>query len=72
MQVSLFKRLLLKMRNLRAELDHKHALASICHAAICVDLFAKESVQRGQKLLPGTAITSLFEGIRMYDDLNSV
>ncbi|KAL0906021.1 hypothetical protein M5K25_024481 [Dendrobium thyrsiflorum] len=65
MQVSLFKRLLLRMRNLRVESDIMHAFARICHAAICVDLFAKESVRRGQKPLPGTAITSLFEDIRI-------
>lgn len=72
MQVSLFKRLLLMVRNLRAESDRMHALACICRTALCVDLFAKESVRRGQKPLPGTDIPSLFEDLRIKDDLNSV
>uniref|UniRef100_A0A5B6ZLC7 Protein TPLATE n=1 Tax=Davidia involucrata TaxID=16924 RepID=A0A5B6ZLC7_DAVIN len=72
MQVSLFKRLLLMVRNLRAESDRMHALACICRTALCVDLFAKESVRRGQKPLPGTDIASLFEDSRIKDDLNSV
>lgn len=72
MQVSLFKRLLLMVRNLRAESDRMHALACICRTALCVDLFAKESVRRGQKPLPGTDIASLFEDARIRDDLNSV
>nr|GEY30239.1 protein TPLATE [Tanacetum cinerariifolium] len=72
MQVSLFKRLLLMVRNLRAESDRMHALACICRTALCVDLFAKESVRRGQKPLPGTDIASLFEDTRIRDDLNSV
>ncbi|RHN45072.1 hypothetical protein MtrunA17_Chr7g0226291 [Medicago truncatula] len=72
MQVSLFKRLLLMVRNLRAESDRMHALACICRTALCVDLFAKESVRRGQKPLPGTDIASLFEDARVSDDLNSV
>nr|XP_010930802.1 protein TPLATE isoform X1 [Elaeis guineensis] len=72
MQVSLFKRLLLMVRNLRAESDRMHALACICRTALCVDLFAKESVRRGQKPLPGTDITSLFEDLRIKDDLNSI
>ncbi|KAM7509246.1 hypothetical protein LguiA_019699 [Lonicera macranthoides] len=72
MQVSLFKRLLLMVRNLRAESDRMHALACICRTALCVDLFAKESVRRGQKPLPGTDIASLFEDVRIKDDLNSV
>ncbi|PKA62525.1 Protein TPLATE [Apostasia shenzhenica] len=71
MQVSLFKRLLLMVRNLRAESDRMHALACICRTALCVDLFAKESVRRGQKPLPGTDIASLFEDVRIKDDLNS-
>ncbi|KAF2316492.1 hypothetical protein GH714_041833 [Hevea brasiliensis] len=49
MQVSLFKRLLLMVRNLRAESDRMHALACICRTALCVDLFAKESVRRGME-----------------------
>ncbi|XP_042410677.1 protein TPLATE-like, partial [Zingiber officinale] len=72
MQVSLFKRLLLMVRNLRAESDRMHALACISRTALCVDLFAKESVRRGQKPLPGTDITSLFEDARIKEDLNSV
>lgn len=72
LQVSLFKRLLLMVRNLRAESDRMHALACICRTALCVDLFAKESVRRGQKPLPGTDIASLFEDIWIKDDLNSV
>ncbi|XP_074584364.1 protein TPLATE-like [Curcuma longa] len=72
MQVSLFKRLLLMVRNLRAESDRMHALACISRTALCVDLFAKESVRRGQKPLPGTDIISLFEDARIKEDLNSV
>ncbi|XP_015971364.1 protein TPLATE [Arachis duranensis] len=72
MQVSLFKRLLLMVRNLRAESDRMHALACICRTALCVDLFAKESVRRGQKPLAGTDIASLFEDARVSDDLNSI
>ncbi|KAJ6754408.1 TSET COMPLEX MEMBER TSTA [Salix purpurea] len=71
MQVSLFKKLLLMVRNLRAESDRMHALACICRTALCVDLFAKESVRRGQKPLAGTDIASLFEDARIRDDLNS-
>ncbi|KAK4785140.1 hypothetical protein SAY86_001829 [Trapa natans] len=59
------------VRNLRAESDRMHALACICRTALCVDLFAKESVRRGQKPLPGTDIASLFEDARIKDDLNS-
>ncbi|XVE84119.1 hypothetical protein DITRI_Ditri16bG0144000 [Diplodiscus trichospermus] len=72
MQVSLFKRLLLMVRNLRAESDRMHALACICRTALCVDLFAKESVRRGQKPLAGTDIASLFEDARVKDDLHNV
>ncbi|XP_044466284.1 protein TPLATE [Mangifera indica] len=72
MQVSLFKRLLLMVKNLRAESDRMHALACICRTALCVDLFAKESVRRGQKPLAGTDIASLFEDLRIRDDLNSI
>lgn len=72
MQVSLFKRLLLMVKNLRAESDRMHALACICRTALCVDLFAKESVRRGQKPLAGTDIASLFEDSSLKDDLNSV
>ncbi|KAK7395910.1 hypothetical protein VNO78_16514 [Psophocarpus tetragonolobus] len=72
MQVSLFKRLLLMVRNLRAESDRMYALACICRTALCVHLFAKESVRRGQKPLPGTDIAALFEDARVYDDLNSI
>ncbi|XP_073132518.1 protein TPLATE [Henckelia pumila] len=72
MQVSLFKKLLLMVRNLRAESDRMHALACICRTALCVDLFAKESVRRGQKPLAGTDIALLFEDARIKDDLNCV
>lgn len=72
MQVSLFKRLLLMVRNLRAESDRMHALACICRTALCVDLFAKESVRRGQKPLAGTDIASLFEDARIREDLHTV
>ncbi|GAB4847949.1 hypothetical protein Ancab_027010 [Ancistrocladus abbreviatus] len=72
MQVSLFKRLLLMVRNLRAESDRMHALACICRTALLVDLFAKESVRRGQKPLAGTDIASLFEDARVKEDLHSV
>ncbi|BAT98855.1 Protein TPLATE-like protein [Vigna angularis] len=72
MQVSLFKRLLLMVKNLRAESDRMYALACICRTALCVHLFAKESVRRGQKPLAGTDIASLFEDARVNDDLNSI
>ncbi|KAL8489940.1 hypothetical protein ACS0TY_025731 [Phlomoides rotata] len=72
MQVSLFKKLLDMVRNLRAESDRMHALACICRTALCVDLFAKESVRRGQKPTAGTDIVSLFEDARLKADLNSV
>lgn len=72
MQVSLFKKLILMVRNLRAESDRMHALACICRTALCADLFAKESVRRGQKPVPGTDIASLFEEARIADDLDSV
>ncbi|TYI09038.1 hypothetical protein ES332_A09G043700v1 [Gossypium tomentosum] len=72
MQVSLFKRLLLMVRNLRAESDRMHALACICRTALCVDLFAKESVRRGQKPLAGTDIASLLEDPSVKDDLHNV
>lgn len=72
MQVSLFKRLLQMLKNLRAESDRMHALACICRTALCVDLFAKESVRRGQKPVPGTDVISLFEDARVKDDLNSI
>ncbi|KAI3463088.1 hypothetical protein Pfo_019751 [Paulownia fortunei] len=72
MQVSLFKKLLHMVRNLRAESDRMHALACICRTALCVDLFAKESIRRGQKPVAGTDIASLFEDARIKDDLNSV
>lgn len=60
------------VKNLRAESDRMHALACICRTALCVDLFAKESVRRGQKPLQGTDIASLFEDASLKDDLNSV
>ncbi|GAB2229735.1 hypothetical protein Droror1_Dr00013987 [Drosera rotundifolia] len=71
MQVLLFKRLLLMVRNLRAESDRMHALACICRTALCVDLFGKESVRRGQKPLAGTDIASLFEDARTKEDLHT-
>ncbi|CAN4119196.1 unnamed protein product [Withania somnifera] len=49
-----------------------HALACICRTALCVDLFAKESVRRGQKPVPGSDIASLFENARIKEDLHSV
>ncbi|KAF5746943.1 protein TPLATE [Tripterygium wilfordii] len=72
MQVSLFRKLLLMVRNLRAESDRMYALACICRTALCVDLFAKESVRRGQKPVAGTDIASLFEDLIIRDELNSV
>ncbi|KAI5073208.1 hypothetical protein GOP47_0011221 [Adiantum capillus-veneris] len=72
MQVSLFKKLLTMVRNLRVEADRMQALACICRTALCVDLFARESVKRGQKPLPGTDIASLFEDPRTKEDLTSV
>lgn len=60
------------VKNLRAESDRMYALACICRTALCVHLFAKESVRRGQKPLPGTDIASLFEDARVNDDLNSI
>ncbi|KAI4348285.1 hypothetical protein L6164_009021 [Bauhinia variegata] len=72
MQVSLFKRLLVMVRNLRAESDRMYALACICRTALCVHLFAKESVRRGQKPLAGIDIASLFEDAIIKDDLNSI
>ncbi|CAM6095749.1 unnamed protein product [Calypogeia fissa] len=72
MQVALFKRLLVMVRNLRVEADRMHALACICRTALCVDLFSKESVRRGQKPLPGTDVTSLFEDPMTMDDLHNL
>ncbi|EFJ13335.1 hypothetical protein SELMODRAFT_122869 [Selaginella moellendorffii] len=71
MQVSLFKRLLVMVRNLRAEADRMHALACICRTALSVDLFAKESARRGQKLPQGTDIASLFEDPKIKEELTS-
>ncbi|EPS63076.1 hypothetical protein M569_11710, partial [Genlisea aurea] len=71
MQVSLFKKLLHMVRNLRAESDRMHALACICRTALCVHLFTKESVRRGQKPVPGTDIVSLFEDAKIKDYLNN-
>lgn len=70
--MSLFKKLLHMVRNLRAESDRMHALACICRTALCVDLFAKESIRRGQKPVAGTDIVSLFEDAAVKADLNSV
>ncbi|KAG6555879.1 hypothetical protein Mapa_002521 [Marchantia paleacea] len=72
MQVALFKRLLVMVRNLRVDADRMHALACICRTALCVDLFSKESVRRGQKPLPGTDVTSLFEDPMTKEDLANV
>ncbi|KAL3683893.1 hypothetical protein R1sor_001915 [Riccia sorocarpa] len=72
MQVALFKRLLVMVRNLRVDADRMHALACICRTALCVDLFSKESVRRGQKPLPGTDVTSLFEEPMTKDELGNV
>ncbi|KAL5204117.1 hypothetical protein ABZP36_008988 [Zizania latifolia] len=55
MQVSLFKRLLQMVRNLRAESDRMHALACICQTALCVDLFSKESVRRESRVIGALA-----------------
>ena len=52
------------VRNLRVEADSMHALACICRTALTVDLFAKESVRRGQKPLQNTNIAALFEELR--------
>lgn len=71
LQVSLFKRLLLMVRNLRVEADRMHALACICRTALCVDLFAKESVRRGQKPMHNTNISSLFEESKIREDMGS-
>lgn len=49
-----------------------HALACICRTALSVDLFAKESVRRGQKPQQNTDIASLFEDIKIREDLASV
>ena len=51
------------------EADRMHALACICRAALCVDLFAKESVRRGQKPLQNTNIASLFEEQKIREDM---
>lgn len=48
-----------------------HALACICRTALCVDLFAKESVRRGQKPLQNTNIASLFEEQNLREDMGS-
>ena len=72
MQVSLFKRFLLMVRNLRVESDRMHTLACIFQTSLCVDTFAKESVQRGKKPHTGIDIASLFEDLRIKEDLNNV
>eukprot|EP00850_Spirogloea_muscicola_P014758 SM000108S14202 [mRNA] locus=s108:143066:149764:- [translate_table: standard] len=72
MQVALFKRLLVMVRNLRVEADRMHALACICRTALSLDLFVKESVRRGQRAIPGTDISSLFEDVHTRADLESV
>ena len=60
------------VRNLRVESDRMHDLACIFLTSLCVDIFAKESVRRGQKPHTGTDIASLFEDLRIKEDLNSV
>ena len=60
------------VRNLRAESDQMHALACIFRTSLCVDIFAKESVRREKKPHTGTDIASLFEDLRIKEDLNSV
>ena len=49
-----------------------HALACIFRTSLCVDNFAKETVWRGQKPHTGTDIASLFEDLRIKEDLNNV
>lgn len=49
-----------------------HALACICRTALSVDLFAKESVRRGQKPLQNTNIAALFEDGKIREDLASI
>ncbi|CAI7877910.1 unnamed protein product [Closterium sp. NIES-53] len=68
-QAALFKRLLLMVRGLRAEADRMVALASICRAALCVDLFSKESARRGQRPVTGTDVSSLFDDPQIKDEL---
>ena len=58
--------------NLRVESDQMHALACIFRTSLCVDIFAKESVRRGQKPHTRTDIASLFEDPWIKEDLNSV
>jgi len=60
------------VRNLRVEADRMHALACICRTALSVDLFAKESVRRGQKPLQNTNIAALFEDAKIREDLASI
>ncbi|PKU59238.1 Protein TPLATE [Dendrobium catenatum] len=48
LQGSLFKRFLLRARNLRAESNIKHALTSICHAVIGVDLLVMQVLKQGE------------------------
>ncbi|GJP69726.1 hypothetical protein CLOP_g725 [Closterium sp. NIES-67] len=68
-QAALFKRLLLMVRGLRAEADRMVALASICRAALCVDLFSKESARRGQRPVTGTDVSSLFDDPQIKEEL---
>lgn len=49
-----------------------HALACICRTALSVDLFAKESVRRGQKPPQNTNIAALFEDAKIREDLASI
>ena len=48
-----------------------HALACICRTSLCVGNFAKERVRRGKKPHTGTGIASLFEYLRIKEDINS-
>jgi hypothetical protein len=74
LQVSLCKRLVFMVRNLRVAADRMHALACICRTALSVDLFAKETgeVRRGQKPLQNTNKAALFEVAKIREDLASI
>ena len=72
LQVALFKRLLVMVRNLRVESDRMYALACICQTALCLDLFVKESARRGQKPLAGTDVSALLEDAHTRKEFSSV
>lgn len=72
LQVALFKRLLVMVRNLRVEADRMHALACICSTALCVDFFVKESARRGQKPMQGTDVSSFFEDSKIREDFAAI